>query len=330
MQEPKISVIVPIYRVENYLPQCLDSLLHQTFSDFEVLMVNDGSPDGSAGIAAEYAERDPRFRLINKENGGVATARNTGLNAARGEYIAFVDGDDSVKPEYLSALYTAAQESAADVVCCNFQLYNPKLRVGHPHFLTKRPGIYSAKVMLKCLLHDVTVQSYLWNKLWKRSLFEKNGIRFPLIRFEDMATVLQLFFFSDKVRIIPDVLYNYTQRGSSIVHTFRPEVENDFLCSFLLLRMFLESQNVYRQYRWHFRLYAVKSLFFMWGVVFLMHFQEKNFRGMFANLRRSTAFLNCYAKSRLPEPENRPDHQNVVRAPADKPAHKKRRLAGNE
>ncbi len=329
----KISVIVPIYNVEGYLRKCLDSLCNQHFTDFEVWMINDGSPDCSAEIAEEYARQDSRFHLIHKKNGGVASARNLGLDLAQGDYIAFVDGDDFVEPDYLSAMYQAARETGSEVVCCNFNLYHPKQGTSHPHLLTKSPNTYPSTAVLKYLLHDVTMQSYLWNKLWRRDLFVRGNIRFPSIRFEDMATSLQLFYYANTVTILPDALYNYTQRDNSIVHTFRPEVENDFLCSFSLLRLFLEQQGVYPRYRTHFQIYAIKSLFFMWGVIGLYHLQEKNFRGMSGNLRRSTHYLSYYTRKKLlVRGGRRPNYRDMVRCPEEKPprSRKKRPLAESE
>ena len=106
-----ISVIVPVYNVEKYLAKCIDSLLAQTFSDFEILLVNDGSPDASGQICDALAKSDDRIRVIHKENGGAASARNSGLDAAKGDYIAFVDGDDLIHPQYLECLLALIQKN---------------------------------------------------------------------------------------------------------------------------------------------------------------------------------------------------------------------------
>lgn len=114
---PKISIIVPVYNVEKYLARCIDSILEQTFSDFECLLIDDGSPDCSGALCDEYAHKDNRIHVIHQKNAGVSAARNRGLDAARGEWICFVDSDDWCAKDMLSLLYGAAFENDADVVC---------------------------------------------------------------------------------------------------------------------------------------------------------------------------------------------------------------------
>ena len=113
---PKVSVIIPVYNVEKYLPQCIDSILAQTFTDFELILVNDGSKDCSGNICDEYAQKDSRIVVIHKENGGASSARNRGLDIAKGEWISFIDSDDYVTPNYLSNLISEAQANCASLV----------------------------------------------------------------------------------------------------------------------------------------------------------------------------------------------------------------------
>ena len=113
-----ISVIVPIYKVEEYLGRCVDSLLQQSFGDFEIILVDDGSPDGCGAICDAYASQDPRVRAVHKSNGGLSSARNAGLHVARGDVIAFVDSDDWVSPDFLEAMYVAMEREGADIVEC--------------------------------------------------------------------------------------------------------------------------------------------------------------------------------------------------------------------
>ena len=117
---PKISVIVPVYKVEKYLPECIESVLAQTFTDFELILVDDGSPDNSGKICDDYATRDSRIRVFHKENGGVSSARNLGLDNARGEWIGFVDPDDWIEPDMYEQMYLAGTENNADFVWCDF------------------------------------------------------------------------------------------------------------------------------------------------------------------------------------------------------------------
>jgi glycosyltransferase involved in cell wall biosynthesis len=116
---PEISIIVPVYQVEKYLNECIDSILAQTFTDFELILVDDGSPDNCPALCDAAAKRDSRVRVIHKQNGGVSTARNAGLDAAQGNWIAFVDSDDTVEPEYLEKMHKAALETGADFAICS-------------------------------------------------------------------------------------------------------------------------------------------------------------------------------------------------------------------
>ena len=116
---PSVSVIVPIYKVEKYIKRCLDSIKAQTFENYEVIMINDGTPDNSAKIAEEYTS-DPRFKLFHQPNSGIGNVRNRAIGLAKGEYLAFVDSDDSILPDHLKGLYESAYESNADIVCCGY------------------------------------------------------------------------------------------------------------------------------------------------------------------------------------------------------------------
>ena len=119
---PKISVIVPVYKAEKYIRRCVDSILAQTFTDFELLLVDDGSPDNSGAICDEYAARDSRVKVFHKENGGVSSARQMGLDNSLGEYVIHADPDDWVEPDMLQELYSEAQQSGADMVICDFYI----------------------------------------------------------------------------------------------------------------------------------------------------------------------------------------------------------------
>ena len=117
---PKVSIIVPVYKAEAYLHRCVDSILAQTFTDFELLLIDDGSPDRSGEICDEYAQKDSRIRVIHKENGGVSSARQRGLDEAVGEYTIHVDSDDWVEPNMLEELYKKAKQDDADIVICDY------------------------------------------------------------------------------------------------------------------------------------------------------------------------------------------------------------------
>ena len=131
---PKISIIIPMYNVEKYLRRCLDSVQNQTFSDFQAICVDDGSPDNSGEIAEEYAARDKRFVVVHKENGGLSDARNAGMPYATGEYIMFLDSDDFIHPQTMEFAYALAQKNGTDIVSWyKDKMYRPKLLIRHTH-----------------------------------------------------------------------------------------------------------------------------------------------------------------------------------------------------
>lgn len=213
-QTPEISVILPIYNVADHVAACLASLRGQSFEDFEVLMVDDGSTDGSADHARAAAEADPRFRLISQENGGLSAARNTGLEAARGTYIAFVDSDDRVMPDYLMQLWQALQDSGADWVACGLQeCFSdgsglPHAAIHGARNLTDHPVTRRYRL---CSWEDVIVHfPSAWNKLYRRSLIE--GLRFDEgTWFEDHTFFYRAASRTDHLLHLPQALYLQTR-----------------------------------------------------------------------------------------------------------------------
>ena len=227
---PAISVIIPVYKSEKYIERCLDSVKSQSFTDFEVLIVDDGSPDKSAELAEKYTS-DRRFKLLRQENGGPGIARNTALAQARGEYVAFVDSDDAATADYLEKLYDAAKKNQADVVMCGYMLCDKNGRRSREKMLIKRPDVYTGEVIMKDLLRDVSVKCFLWNKLWKRSLFTDNGIVFPSGLFEDTYTVSMLIYRAGRIAVIRDRIYIYTRRSDSITGMTDPNCVGDCLAA---------------------------------------------------------------------------------------------------
>ena len=168
MNSPKISVIVPVYKTEAYLNRCVDSLLAQTFQDFEVLLIDDGSPDRSGEICDEYARQDSRIRVFHKENGGVSSARQYGMDHAQGEYTIHADPDDWVEPTMLEELYRKAKEEDADMVICDFYYE----RQGKLVIETQKPSSLEHDVVLSELFYRLHGSS--WNKLIRRKCYEKS------------------------------------------------------------------------------------------------------------------------------------------------------------
>lgn len=214
---PKISIIVPVYDVEQFLSRCLESILSQTFQDFEVILVNDGSTDNSYQICLEYARRDTRVVIIDKENGGLSSARNAGLNVAKGEYIGFVDSDDYIAPDMYDLLYKNIVSYGADISICSFYLVYSDGRIIH----TKPKGIckcMSNEEAIRTLLSTKQFENHAWDKLYKKALF--NQIRFPENElFEDIAVMHRLLDNCRKVIYESKPEYYYVQRPGSIVNS---------------------------------------------------------------------------------------------------------------
>ncbi|MGI6264966.1 MAG: glycosyltransferase [Acutalibacteraceae bacterium] len=219
-----VSVIVPAYNVENYLPRCLDSLVAQTLPDIEVLLVDDGSTDATAAIARDYAARYPALvRVFTVENGGAAAARNRALSAAAGEYIGFVDSDDSVCPAMFERLYDAARQKQADIVCCD-HLRVMTTGTDRRTFADGRVpagDVFDKSVYESPLLFDES--PYLWNKLFSAALIRDHGLRFEqdLRIYEDLLFTYSAFAFAKRISRVDEPLYAYdATREGSLTHAF--------------------------------------------------------------------------------------------------------------
>jgi len=207
---PKISVIVPVFNAEKTLNRCIDSLLAQTFHEFEVLLINDGSTDRSYQICEEYAKNDKRIRIFHQKNQGVALARQKGLDNAQGEYIIHADPDDWIEKDELESLYCTAVQQNADMVICDFFVNYP-----HKQIVSRqRPSSLNHKIILEELftrLHGSCV-----NKLVKRELFNKYNIKFPagVQYLEDKFVNTCLLIYDIKVTYLERAFYHYIQYKS--------------------------------------------------------------------------------------------------------------------
>ena len=235
---PNVSLIIPVYNVEQYLPKCLESIAAQTLKGFEVILVDDGSTDHSLEILRGFARRFPNTCVIHQENGGVSKARNAGIQAARGKYIAFMDSDDYIAPLYLQRLYESAKKYRADMVCCSYYRYNAVTHELRPAQFRKAPGIYTPKEMIRALILDMGIKGFIWNKLWRRTLFTEHHITFPTMCFEDISVCQRGFYFSNRIAVIGDPLYFYVQHKDSAIGALNIKKLNDYLRALADLRGF--------------------------------------------------------------------------------------------
>lgn len=265
MTTPQISVIVPIYRIEKYLPKCIESLLEQSFTDFELILVDDGSPDNCPKICDNYARGDSRIRVIHKENGGLLSARKEGLRKARGKYISYVDGDDWVDHYYLDILYKLAEANSSDlVVTGHFREFNGKIETIRP----KLTGVYDRKDIELTILPNAIyngqfcehgISTYVWNKLYKKELLSKVLYDVPneIIMGEDAAITYAYLSISQSITISRIPLYYYRQRSDSIVKSIEDPSKEYYRLGLLMnflktkLQKVLDKENLNKQIRYY-------------------------------------------------------------------------------
>lgn len=214
MQE-LISVIVPVYNVEDYIRRCIDSILNQSYKNFELLLIDDGSPDRCGDICDNYATRDNRVRVIHKINGGLSDARNVGIDIAKGSYLTFIDSDDWVHVDYIRSMYELAINRKAEIAVCGF--IKTSTEVKQDSSSEVRILEFSNVEALQHLTGKLYVPLVVtWGKLYKANLFR--NIRFPVGKIhEDEFTTYKLLYVANKVVYTPQVLLYYWQRSDSIM-----------------------------------------------------------------------------------------------------------------
>ena len=211
-----ISIIVPVYKTERFLSACIASVLAQTFTDFELILVDDGSPDSCPALCDAAAEKDSRIRVIHQKNRGLSGARNAGLDAAEGEWIAFVDSDDTITPDFCAKLYHAAQEAGAQMAVCNYRQVDEALTPIREQYLHVRQEVLTPEQALE---HS-TLLPYMvvWNKLYHRSIFAQ--LRFAEGKLnEDTLLIAYAYEKAEKIANIPDAMYLYRKVAGSIVNS---------------------------------------------------------------------------------------------------------------
>lgn len=213
-----VSVVVPAWNVGELLARCLDSLLAQTHRPLEIIVVDDGSTDDTAAILREYQQTHPEVHSVTQVHRGLGPARNAALSLATGEFIAMVDADDWVEPDYLARMLHDAQTTGADVAVCGFSFDFWGLRVPFP-FLPKA-GILSGTHAAELSLHLSRFPSFAWNKLYRTTLFHPDDPPFPNVYYEDLATTPRLLLRADSVVLSRRPSYHYCLRGDGITGAF--------------------------------------------------------------------------------------------------------------
>ena len=252
----KLSIIIPVYNVEKYLEECLDSVLNQTLNDTEIICIDDGSTDNSLNILKEYSKKDKRIKIIPKENGGQASARNLGIKEAQGEYIAFVDSDDFIEPEMIEKLYTKAKDNNLDIAMCKISLYDNETEEINTHawyymlgvFRDFEKDVFSHKDT-KEFTCEISVTPY--NKIYKTSLIKDNNILFPEgLIFEDEKFFYDVYLRAKRVSIVDEFLYYYrTNRKGSTVDITKESDYTDLIPIFKQIRETFKETKNYEDYK---------------------------------------------------------------------------------
>ncbi|MFC1777658.1 glycosyltransferase family 2 protein [Pseudomonadota bacterium] len=253
---PKISLIVPVFNRENYLRQCLDSAIKQSFSDIEIICINDGSTDGSLDILESFAKRDARIKILTQENQGLGAARNTGILASEGDYLAFLDADDFIHHDMLHTMITDAISQNSKIVVCGF---NETDKQGNTTS-SNNSHVESAdrEVILQRAL-ALQTSSMICNKLIKKSLFTKNDILFPVGVFhEDVLINYQLMFYASHITNIDQYFYNWRRTEGSISKSISQKHITDIFLMLEHTKSFLMSKGIYeRDFAHYLRRYII-------------------------------------------------------------------------
>ncbi|MGL5933460.1 MAG: glycosyltransferase family 2 protein [Cetobacterium sp.] len=223
---PKISIIVPVYKVEKYLAKCIDSILAQTFKNFEVILVNDGSPDRCGEICDEYAKKDNRIKVIHKENGGQASARNIGLDIAKGSYIGFLDSDDWIEPTMYEVLYELSINNNSEISIVGTRLISSKKDIQVDDFELVK--IFTRERAMKEVLSGKYFNEVVWGKLFKKELF--NDLKFKeKIKYEDTDFLYKVIDKANSLSYSSSKLYNYLIREGSTMDLAFKEISIDHI-----------------------------------------------------------------------------------------------------
>lgn len=241
---PKISIIVPIYKAEAVLPKCVGSVLTQTFADWELLLIDDGSPDGSGKLCDGYAAEDGRIRVFHKSNGGVSSARNLGMMEAVGENILFIDADDWIEPDTCQILYGALEQAGADSAgCAHWNIQPSGEKQSEPGALPA--GVYGRDEVRKGVVDRLlgkrlgkpgeVLNGFIWRFLFSRNIIAEHEIRFSGAYLEDELFLMEYFCLAKKLAMVDEPLYYYLQNPASVTRNYLPGYMDTF-------RRFLEAK----------------------------------------------------------------------------------------
>ncbi|MBQ7345430.1 MAG: glycosyltransferase [Oscillospiraceae bacterium] len=298
---PKLSAVVPVYNVERYLDQLIESLRQQTLQDLQIILVDDGSPDGSGAICDRHGAQDGRIQVIHKQNGGVGAARNDGLAAATGEWIYFCDSDDYLEPDALQRLVEAGEAAQAEVVFGDVAMISgDKRQLMRFH---KEAFATSDREVLDRLAMTVFGRKYCylppeggpaaccyggpWNKIVRRELLEREGIAFDLSVqgiCDDLLYSIYLFAGARRVAYVPVVIYNYRLLGGSITHTYKPQLVDINKAIFAAWEGLMARYGKAEQFRDAYHVFVIRRLKAMLGSCFFSRKDPRSMKARYEDL----------------------------------------------
>lgn len=244
--EFKVSVVIPVFNSERYLAKCLGSILAQTLDRIEVVVVDDGSTDGSPDLLAGYQAEHPQIKVYRQPNAGLAAARNRGIKEARGEFVSFLDSDDYIHPSMLEKMYLRVQQESSDICICQFQQVD---ELGETIETSAFPASVTADDCFRLILSS-RESSMACNKLVRADLFQHNGISFPVgLLHEDVPTIYKLFHFADSVSVLDEPLYYWVRREGTLSKSISLKHAIDLMWGFALARDFLRDHDLLPYYR---------------------------------------------------------------------------------
>ena len=241
----KISIIIPVYNTEQYLEQCIDSILNQTLKDIEIILINDGSTDKSYNILKKYEKKDSRIVLINQKNKGQGEARNIGIKIAKAPYIAFVDSDDFISPFMLQKLYIQMIQDNSDIVKCAFARVCQAGSMTNENSKAINPN---KEDFFKTIL-SIDNLSLIWDGLYKKELFIKNNLFFKKIVYEDVELLVKLIYYSKNISYLDDILYFWRRTDNSTTRSISKKQIRDIFKVIESTYKFLKKQKLYKKYK---------------------------------------------------------------------------------
>ena len=261
---PKASVIVPVYKVEEYLEKCVQSILAQTERDFELILVDDGSPDRCGALCDSLAQTDPRVRVIHQENQGLGGARNTGIREARGDWLLLVDSDDWIEPKILEKAMEAGLREEADLVMFAFRTVDEQ---GRELGVFREDMPKERGIGLQEHKEALLTAPCAWNKLYRRSFFQGTGLAYPpRVWYEDLRTTPKLMAKAGRMVFLDEVGYNYLQRQGSIMNSANLERNREILDAFDDLLPWFRKEGLFEAYRRELEYLAVFHVYLTAGV----------------------------------------------------------------